>query len=135
MLLAFQSPVMPRGPKSATELSELAVGLLSRVSSGSLEIDVDSSPFASVDAQSRSIDVQIAPLLRPRRRASSLLREEGPFAVWKARKIPAEMARAGWRLTLRDGSHELLALGRGTSALTGHVHVNPAALWQLRKLV
>jgi hypothetical protein len=123
---------------SADKLSGLAVGLLSRISSGSVEIDIDSSRFASVDAATRNVEVQIAPLLRPGRPGLSLRGEEGPLSAWKARKIPAELAQRGWRLTLYEGSREILALGRDTSALTGHVHVNPAALgtlWKLRKVV
>ncbi len=120
---------------TATEMSNLLVRFLSGLSDGSVQVDIDSAPFASVDARSRNLDLQIAPLLRGQRGARSIVREEGPVGLWKARSIPAELTRRGWRLTLYDGTRELLALGRGTSALAGHIHVNPAALWKLRKLV
>ena len=108
---------------------------LGRFSDGSLHIDVDSAPFASMDARSRNLDLQLAPLLGGRRHARRWMREEGPVGLWRARHVPTELARMGWRVTLYDGTHELLALGRGTSALTGHVRVSPAALWKLRRLV
>ncbi len=120
---------------TVTEMSGLLVRFLSRLSGGSVQIGIDAAPFASVDAQSRNLDLQIAPLLRGQRGARSIVREEGPAGLWRARSIPTELARRGWRLTLYDGTHELLALGRGTSALAGHIHVNPTALWKLRKLV
>ena len=124
-----------RAPMTATEMSSLLVRFLSGLSGGSVEVDIDSAPFASVDAQSRNLDLQIAPLLSGQRRGRSIMQLGGPVGLWKARRIPTELARRGWRLTLYDGTHELLALGRGTSALTGRIHVNPAALWKLRKLV
>lgn len=120
---------------TATEMSRLLVRALSGLSDGSVQVDIDSAPFASVDAQSRNLDLQIAPLLGGQRPARAVLREEGPVGLWRARSIPTDLARQGWRLTLYDGTHELLSLGRGTSALTGHVHVNPAELWKLRKFV
>jgi hypothetical protein len=116
------------------ELSKIFLGLLGRVEDGSVQVAVDSVPFASLDARTRTIDLQLAPLLRARRENRSLAPREGPLALWRARKVPGELAHRGWRLTLYDGTDELLALGRGTSALSGHVHTTPAALWKLRKL-
>lgn len=119
----------------ATEISSLLVGFLSGFSDGSVQVDIDSAPFASVDASTRNVDLQITPLLSGQRRTRSMVPEVGPVGLWRARSIPTELARMGWRLTLYDGTHELLALGRGTSALTGHVHVSPTGLWTLRKLL
>jgi hypothetical protein len=120
---------------TAADMSSLLGGLLSKVSDGSVQVDLDSVPFASVDAQTRNLEVQILPLLRGEHGTRSIAWQGGPVELWRSRKVPAELARRGWRLALYDGAEELLVLGRGTSALTGHVHVNPAALWKLRKLV
>jgi hypothetical protein len=116
-------------------MSALLGGLLSKVSDGSIQVDLDSVPFASVDAQARNLEVQIVPLLRGERGTRSIASQGGPLELWRSRRVPAELARRGWRLTLYDGTEELLVLGRGTSPLTGHIHLNPAALWKLRKLV
>lgn len=120
---------------SSAEVSRLLGDLLGKVSDGSVQVDIDSVPFASVDAQSRNVAVQIAPLVRGDRGTPSIARPEGPLDLWRSRGVPAELARRGWRLTLYDGTDELLFLGRGTNALTGHVHLNPLALWRLRKLI
>jgi hypothetical protein len=126
---------MGRPRMNAAEISGLLVGLLGGLSGGSAQVQIDSVPFATVDAGSRNLDVQVGRLLNePRRRHPAVLKE-GPVALWKGRSIPSELARKGWRVTVHDGSDELMALGRGTSALTGHVHVSPAALWKLRKLL
>jgi hypothetical protein len=120
---------------TAAEMSALLGDLLSKVSDGTIDVDVDSVPLASVDAKSRNLEVQIVPLLRGERGTRSIAWQGGPLDLWRSRKVPAELARRGWRLTLYDGTEELLVMGRGTSALTGHIHLHPAALWKLRKLV
>jgi hypothetical protein len=120
---------------STAELSRLLVQALGGLTDGSVQVDIDSVPFAAVDARSRNLDLQIAPLLDQARRVRSVARDEGPAGLWTASHIPADLARKGWRLTLYDGPEELLALGRGTSTLTGHVRVHPAQLWKLRKLL
>ena len=130
------SGTTPRAARmTITGMSNLLARFLSEFSDGSVEVDLDSAPLASLDARSRNLDLQIAPFLGGDLRARSIMREGGPAGLWNARKIPRELARQGWRLTLYDGSQELLALGRGTSALSGHVRVRPAAQWKLRKLV
>jgi hypothetical protein len=126
---------LARAAMTANEIPNLLVGFLSRISEGSVQVDIDSTPFASVDARSRNIDLQIEPLLTSPRGTRPIGGESVPLALWRSRRVPAELARTGWRVTLYDGTHELLALGRGTSALTGHVHLSPTALWKLRKLV
>jgi hypothetical protein len=126
---------MPQAHVKAGEISGLFAELLSGLSGGSAQVQIDSAPFATIDAGSRNLDVQIGPLLHEPRRVRSLVLEEGPVGLWKGRSIPSELARRGWRLTVSEGPDELMALGRGTSALTGHVHVSPAGLWKLRKLL
>jgi len=126
---------MSRATPAAPEMSDLLLDLLGKVSDGSVEVDIDSVPFASLDAKTQSIDLQLGPLVSARRANRALLKSEGRLGIWQARKVPGELARRGWRITLYEGGHELLALGRGTSPLTGHVHATPAALWKLRDLV
>jgi hypothetical protein len=116
-------------------VSTLLGGLLGRVSGGSIQVDIDSVPFASMDGQSRDLNLQIDPLLRRQRGSHLAMGHGGPLELWSSRRIPTELARRGWRLTLYDGTDELLVFGRGTSPLTGHIHLNPAALWRLRKLL
>jgi hypothetical protein len=126
---------MGRPRMSAAEITGLLVGLLGGISGGSAQVQIGSVPLATVDAGSKNLDVQIGSLLNEPRKRRSVVLKEGPVGLWKGRSIPSELARKGWRLTVHDGPDELMALGRGTSALTGHVHVTPAALWKLRKLI
>jgi hypothetical protein len=119
----------------AAELSGLLAGVLGALSGGSAKVQIDSAPLATVDAESKNLEVQIGLFLDEPRRKRPMELKEGPVGLWKGRSIPSELARQGWRLTLYDGPDELMALGRGTSALTGHVHVSPAGLWKMRKLL
>ncbi|MGI0128653.1 MAG: hypothetical protein ACREEC_00615 [Thermoplasmata archaeon] len=117
------------------EVSEFLVRCLGGFSAGSVEVDLDSKAFASVDAQARNVDLQIGPLLSHRREFRLANREEGLAGLFRMRGVPSELALRGWRVALYDGSQELLSLGRGTSAVSGHIHIVPSALWKLRKLV
>ena len=96
---------------------------------------MDSVPLASVDAEARDIVVQIGPLLARPERLRPFLGESGPTSLWRSRGLPSALARSGWRVSVREDSREILSVGRGTSPLAGHVHVSPAALWKLRKLL
>lgn len=108
-------------------------GLLARVVGGSAEADVDGAPFVVLDGDKRDLTVQVAPLLDEARQERSAL-HEGHLRLWEARGVPSALARSGWHVSFRDGSHEMIRLGRDVSALTGHVHVSPTALWKLRRL-
>jgi hypothetical protein len=126
---------MRRSAPTAAGVSSLLGEILNRLTDGTARIDIGATPFAIVDAQSRTVNVQIDPLLGRKASTSPRGVGRGPTGFWNARGIPGELARRGWRLNVYDGPSELLALGRGTSALTGHIHLNPAGLWKLRKLL
>ena len=134
-VLDASEPTLTRTGLTAAEMSSFVGSLLSRVSAGSVQVDLDTVPFASVDGEARNLDLQIDPLVRGLAGTRSTPGRGRPIGLWNSRRLPTELARRGWRLTLYDGTNELMVLGRGTSALTGHVHLNPAALWRLRKLV
>jgi len=126
---------MTRAAATVPELSRLFVGLLGHLSEGSVEVVLGAEPLASLDARTRNIELQVRPLLAAGGPHGTASRIEGAAELWKARRVPSELARIGWRITVSDGSEELLAVGRGTSALTGHVHAPPATLWKLRKFL
>ena len=108
--------------------------LLGRIAGGTAEAVLDGATLVRIDGTTRDVTVQIAPLLgvarqeRPRTDGVSL-------RLWEARGVPSALARSGWQVSVRDGPHEMIRLGRDVSALTGHVHVSPAALWKLRRLL
>jgi hypothetical protein len=118
-----------------TGFSAVLGRLLDRVTDGAAEALLDSAPLATLDAHTRDLAVQVTPLLDREHPVRPLTAEHGPMGLWEMRGVPGALAQRGWRVALYDGNQELMALGRGTSPLTGHVHVAPTALWKLRKLV
>ena len=110
------------------------VELLSRVIGGSAEATIDGRPFASLDGDGRNLTIHIGLLAGQEQKARTVLRESH-LRLWEVRGVPSALARCGWEVSFRDGPRELVRLGRTASALTGHVHVSPAALGRLRKLL
>ena len=110
------------------------IGLLSGVVSGSLEATVDGAPFVVLDGDHRSLTVELGVLAGGPRKPREILREHH-IRLWELRGIPSALARSGWQVSLRDGPRELVRLGRDASALTGHIHVSPAAFGKLRRLL
>lgn len=110
------------------------VGLLGRIAGGQAEAVLDGAPLVRIDGAGRDLTVQIAPFLEvaPQERSGP---GEGFLRLWEARGVPSALARSGWQVSVRDGPHEIIRLGRDVSALTGHVHVSPVALWRLRRFL
>jgi hypothetical protein len=108
----------------------LFVQSLRHLQGGALQVAWDGAPWASVDATARNLELQIEPLIDNVGEGRSIL-HEAHVRLWELRGVPAALARAGWRVTLRDGLQEVLRLGRDTSALTGHMRVSPAGLGKL----
>ncbi len=119
---------------TSESVGSVLVELLRRVAGGTAQADLDGAPFAVIDGEKRNLTVQIAPLLEATQGERSA-RPEVHFRLWEERGVPSALARSGWHVSVRDGPHEMIRLGRDVSALTGHVHVSPTALWKLRRFV
>ncbi len=117
---------------TARQTAEDLVRLLGRISGGAVRATVDGRPFAELDGEHRTLTVEVGSWLEHGPRGRALLRESH-VNLWEARGIPGALARSGWSVRFRDGAEEVIRLGRDASALTGHVHVAPAALWKLRR--
>jgi hypothetical protein len=123
-----------RGSLSDTARTTELARLLGRLTNGSVRLEVDGELFVELDASSRTVRVQAEPLLGLERRLRTVPSEDRPH-LWEARGLPGALARSGWRVTVADGGEELVRVGHGVSALTGHLSVTPRALWRLRRLL
>lgn len=115
-------------------LGEALMRLLDQVASGSAEAKIDGTLVAVLDAEGRNLTIDVDPFLTAGTHDDS----PGPQAhlsLWKNRGIPSALARSGWQVSLQSESRELMRMGRGVSALTGHVHASPTALWKLRRFL
>jgi hypothetical protein len=131
------SPLALGGPGrivTGTERAAEVARILTRLTNGSLRLEVDGRLLAELDAGSRTVRVQAEPILGIERRLRALPSEDRPH-LWEGRGLPGALARTGWRMTVEDGGEELVRVGHGVSALTGHLALSPRALWRLRRLL
>jgi hypothetical protein len=119
---------------SARTTAEDLVRILGRISGGTLRASMDGAPFLDLDAEHRTVTLEVDPWVDGAGGGRALVRE-GHVSLWQSRGIPGALARSGWTVSLRSGPHELVRLGHDASAWTGHVHVTAAALGKLRRLV
>ena len=111
--------------------------LLSILGSGTFTATVNGLPFLKVDADSRSIDVEIRGVNECGIRLGDIIEleagQKGAVGLIKGSEATAKgLSEKGWRLVLYDKSNKILSIGRGVSKLTGHVQVNPL---KLRKIL
>ncbi|MGI0052681.1 MAG: hypothetical protein ACREC5_03640 [Thermoplasmata archaeon] len=107
---------------------------LGLIGGGSLRAEIGGALLAEIDGEGRNVTVDLDALLGEGMSTHPKL-PMGYLDLWKARGVPSALARTGWQVRLRAGPHELIRLGRDVSALTGHVHVGVAALWELPRLL
>lgn len=113
---------------------ETFVGWLGGVRDGSLRAELDGSLLAELDARQKTVTVAID-TFDDRDAPVGFLPPGETLGWWNALRIPSALSRAGWQIRVQEHGQELARLGRGVSALTGHVHAHPSALGRLRRLL
>jgi hypothetical protein len=87
-------------------------------------------PFVSLDADRRTVEVRVDPILR--RPGEPSVRAEAPkMGLRDSLGVAGELARIGWQVNVYRSEHRVLSAGRGHSALLGHVSANPVELWRV----
>ena len=112
------------------------IQLLELFSSGSLSAQVNGRPLAKIDAETRSLDLDVVGIKETGLKLTDLAKSEdsGYFGLLKTSKQTAkELAEIGWKLSLYDRGSSVLSMGSGVSKLTGHVWVNPFKLRSILK--
>lgn len=107
------------------------VGLLASVLRGRVEARIAGVPAAVLDGDARELSVDLRAIGGPRGIGSVL--HESHLGLWSARGVPGALAKAGWSVRLREGEAEVVRMGRGATALTGHLDVHPLAAWRARR--
>jgi hypothetical protein len=108
--------------------------VLSRLTAGSIGASVDGAEIARVDADARTVTVEMDPLV-PSRAADGRSIPGFRVPLWSARGFPGALARCGWRVDIRSQGRDVVTMGRGVSPLTGHVRLYLRGLGQLRRLL
>lgn len=112
------------------DLSEL----LEMLKGGSVRIAAEGEILAAVDADQRNVRVDVQPFLQEWRKLLRAAPRDSKTARG-ATGVPRLLAEEGWQVALYDRDKEVARLGRGTSALTGHIHIDLAAVGLLREIL
>lgn len=114
---------------------------LSDFLSGTLTVSVNKFPFAKIDGEAKTLDLDMKGL------ENSGLRLDELFQSGDSKKndfletlrlsggIAKNLHEQGWKLRVFEGDESLVALGQGVSSLTGFIWVNPLKLSKIRKLI
>lgn len=115
------------------------IDLLSIFESGVLAVTINGRPFIKVDAESHTVDSELAGIKESGIKLSALISSEDKLGVSGLLKTTESTAREldekGWKFALYDKGTTVLAMGRGVSRLSGHVHVSPTKLRSILEAV
>jgi len=112
-----------------------ALGFLANVSKGKATVSVKGTPLVQLDAETRTIDVDVDGLRAAGVRIWDLVgQDEGMFGGLKGPvRIASEMSELGWSLAVYAGKEKVLTVGSGLSRLTGRIGLNPLKTRKLLK--
>jgi hypothetical protein len=113
------------------------LGLLAFVPAGKAKVTVQGHPLISVDADSKTLEVEADGVGEAGLHLSDLVKvEEGTSSILQgSRQVTGALSHLGWKLVLYAGGDRILTMGSGTSMLTGHISVNPLRLKKLLEVL
>lgn len=127
--------------RSGNELETL-VGMLSDFVSGSLTVSVNNFPFVKIDAETKTLDVEVKGFKESGLRIGNLMQAAGGDSknnifgtMKKSGSVAHRLHDEGWKVSVFEGKDSLVKIGNGVSSLTGYVWVNPLKLSKLRGLI
>jgi hypothetical protein len=111
------------------------LGLLALVPAGRATVMVHGRPMISVDADSKTLEVEADGFGEAGLHLSDIVRvQEGSSSILQgSRQVTGVLSSLGWKLTLYADGELVLTMGRGVSRLTGHIGLNPLRLKKLLK--
>ena len=113
------------------------VELLETVPAGKMTVSAGGLPFVTVDADNKTLDVDLEKAKGAGLDVSEIIRIEGgrTTTIRGSLSLGGALSRLGWKLNLYSDGDRIISLGRGASRLTGHVSVNPLRLKRLLGLM
>lgn len=115
------------------------VDLLKIFSAGSISVGVNGRPLLTVDAESRSIGIEVEGIEESGVKLSNFgtpnHRVSFTSLVRTSLTTAKDLAELGWRFSLNERGSTILMMGRGVSRLTGHVRGNPLKLRRLARIL
>jgi len=118
---------------------DLLIHSLSDFLSGSLTVTVNKLPFAKINGETKSLDIELKGLNETGLRLGELVetgeRKMGLIqTIRESNEIAKKLHDQGWKVSVFDGNESLVAIGRGVSSITGYMWMNPLKLSKIRKL-
>jgi hypothetical protein len=112
------------------------INLLSMFESGSLHVGINGRPLLKVDAETRSLDVEVAGIKETGIKFSKIKTSEDQSLgiqglIKTSRETARELSDIGWKLSVYDKGKSVLTMGSGVSRLTGRISANPLRLRRL----
>ncbi|MDG6907821.1 MAG: hypothetical protein JRN20_18780 [Nitrososphaerota archaeon] len=96
-----------------------------------MSVSVNGRPFLKVDAESRSVESELAGIKESGIKLSNLVSSQSAgisSLLRRSRSVAKELYDMGWKFALYDKGSNVLSMGRGASRLTAHIHVSLAKL-------
>ena len=110
------------------------IGLLALIPSGKVTISVRNRPLVTLDADRKTLDLEVGGMGESGVRLSDFVRSgAGHGTSFESIRVGGTLSRLGWKLNLYAGGDRVLSMGSGVSRLTGHINVNPLRLKKLLK--
>jgi hypothetical protein len=100
---------------------------LALLKSGRVMVSINGKPALSLDSGSKSIEAEAKGVKESGLKLMQVLKPEGGL-LRGSEHIARKLSEEGWTFTLYERGEKLLTMGKGASALTGHIHVNPLKL-------
>ncbi len=107
------------------------VGLLGLFKSGELTLSVRGNEALKLDAKVKSVTLDVGAI--ESLSLGKALSESLDLSVASSIGAARALAKAGWELELSRDGKEVARLGRGVSALTGHIRGSLRELLSLRR--
>jgi hypothetical protein len=111
------------------ELSNLTESL-TNILSGTLTVSINNFPFLKIDAESKSLDIEMKGFKESGLHSSDFIgAHPGMLEILKKSEMIAKgLSENGWRLRIFEGEISVISMGRGVSPLTGFIWGNPLRL-------
>ncbi|HYB07312.1 MAG TPA: hypothetical protein VEB87_04050 [Nitrososphaerales archaeon] len=113
------------------------IEILGHVAAGKATVSVGGRPLVSVDADKKTLDVEVEGVGEAGLHLSDLIKlEEGRGGMIEgSMHVTGALSRVGWRLSLYAEGDRVLSMGSGMSRLTGRISVNPLKLRKLLRAI
>ena len=113
------------------------VELLGTVPSGRMTVSVGGEPLVTMDADSKTLEVDLEKAKKAGLDVSEIIRVEGgrTASIRGSVNVAGALSHLGWRLDLYSGGERVVSLGKGHSRLTGYVGFNPLRLKKILGLL